>query len=60
MTCNLSTGDYTSDKLPGFGSVSLQDTAIFNAPAAITLQCGGINVIVTNAKLTAIKVDAIH
>jgi hypothetical protein len=62
LTCGLSTVDASSVTLVGWrdsGSVSLQDAAVFNAPATITLTCSGVS-INTFYKLTVIKVSVIH
>jgi Collagen triple helix repeat (20 copies). len=65
LACNLSTGDDGYAVVPpagddvGFGSLSLQDTAVFNAPATITLTCSGYSIDVF-PKLTVIKVNVIH
>jgi hypothetical protein len=65
LACSLSTGDDGYAIVPpagddvGFGSISLQDTAVFNAPATITLNCSGYSIDVF-PKLTVIKVNIIH
>jgi len=65
LACSLSTGDGGNVVVPpagddvGFGSLSLQDTAVFNAPATITLNCSGYSIDVF-PKLTVIKVNIIH
>jgi hypothetical protein len=62
LTCSLSTGDASSVTLGGWrysGSVSLQDTAVFNAPATVTITCSGPGINVFQ-KLTVIKVSVIH
>lgn len=66
LECKLNTGNNSFVAINGgagfleFGSLSLQDTAVFNAPVAITLTCGGFHLFVDSAIITAIKVDSIQ
>lgn len=66
VNCNLNTGDNSFARLGGLGeggqglTLALQDAVTFNAPATITLSCGGYNVDVYGSVLTAVKVDAIY
>lgn len=65
-TCSLSTGDKITARVDGGPNganhqvVALQDAVTFNAPATISLSCGGYNIFGEHASLTAIKVDSIQ
>lgn len=61
--CSLSTGDTATirvEEYPFNTIIALQNVATFNAPATITLTCGGFDFWIKNAVLTAVKVDAIY
>jgi hypothetical protein len=63
IQCSLNTGDAVDVKIDGDAwseTVALQDVAVFNAPATITLTCGGFQIFAEHSVLTAIKVNAIH
>jgi hypothetical protein len=61
-SCQLSTGDVTQSYQAGGAEVvyALQDVVALSAPGSVSMQCGTYHGSAGDAKLTAIKVGALH